>query len=173
MACTGHIRPGTALAQARPGPSRDNRRVRVPLRRLDPGLPVPRHAHQGDAGADLYAREPATLAPGERRLVPTGVAVAIPPGHVGLVTPRSGLAVRSGLGIVNTPGIVDSGYRGELSVALINHGDRPVEIARGDRIAQLVVVAVASIEFDEVDELDDTARGAGGFGSTGTRDTGP
>jgi dUTP pyrophosphatase len=134
---------------------------------------VPRHAHQGDAGADLYAREPVTLVPGERRLVPTGVAVAIPPGHVGLVTPRSGLAVRSGLGIVNTPGIVDSGYRGELSVALINHGDQPVEIARGDRIAQLVVVAVAAIEFEEVDELDDTARGAGGFGSTGTRDLVP
>jgi dUTP pyrophosphatase len=134
---------------------------------------VPRHAHEGDAGADLYAREPVTLSPGERRLVPTGVAVAIPAGHVGLVTPRSGLAVRSGIGIVNTPGIVDSGYRGELAVLLINHGDQPVAIERGDRIAQLVVVAVASIEFQEVDELGDTTRGAGGFGSTGTRDIVP
>ncbi len=143
------------------------------MHRLDPGLPVPRHAHEGDAGADLYAREPVTLSPGERRLVPTGVAVAIPAGHVGLVTPRSGLAVRSGIGIVNAPGIVDSGYRGELAVLLVNHGDQPVAIERGDRIAQLVVVAVASIEFEEVDELDDTTRGAGGFGSTGTRDIVP
>ncbi len=134
---------------------------------------MPRHAHAGDAGADLYAREPVTLAPGERRLVPTGVAVAIPPGYVGLVAPRSGLAVRAGLSIVNTPGIVDSGYRGELSVLLINHGDQPVTIDRGDRIAQLVVMAVSTVEFEEVDELDDTTRGGGGFGSTGTRDMAP
>jgi dUTP pyrophosphatase len=141
--------------------------VKVPLRRLDRELPVPRHAHPGDAGIDLYAREAATLAPGERRLVPTGIAVAIPEGFVGLVAPRSGLAIRSGVGIVNTPGIVDSGYRGELLVALINHGSAPVDIARGDRIAQLVVVAVSAIEFEEVDALDETGRGEGGFGSTG------
>jgi dUTP pyrophosphatase len=143
--------------------------VKVPLRRLDPELPIPRHAHEGDAGADLYAREAATLAPGERRLVPTGVAVAIPAGHVGLVTPRSGWAARSGVSIVNTPGIVDSGYRGELVVILINHGAVPVEIARGDRIAQLVVLPVVAVEFEVVDELDETGRGTGGFGSTGTR----
>ena len=149
--------------------SSDNRRVKVPLRRLDPDLPIPRHAHEGDAGVDLYAREPATLAAGERRLVPTGVAVAIPEGYVGLVAPRSGWAARSGMSIVNTPGIVDSGYRGELVVILINHGSVPVEIARGDRIAQLVVLPVVSVEFEVVDELDETGRGAGGFGSTGTR----
>jgi dUTP pyrophosphatase len=140
----------------------------VPLRRIDPDLPVPRPARPGDAGADLYSRESLSLAPGERRLVPTGVAVAIPKGHAGLVTPRSGLAARSGVGIVNTPGVVDSGYRGELLVALINHGSEPVAIARGDRIAQLLVVPVAVLEFEEVDELDASERGAGGFGSTGT-----
>ncbi len=108
------------------------------------------------------------LAPGERRLLPTGVAVAIPEGYVGLVSPRSGLALRLGLGIVNTPGVVDSGYRGELAIILVNHGSDPIEIARGDRIAQLVVVPVASVEFDPVEELDDSDRGAGGFGSTGS-----
>ncbi len=129
---------------------------------------MPRHARAGDAGADLYAREAAVLAPGERKLVPTGVAVAIPPGHAGLVTPRSGLAARSGIGIVNTPGIVDSGYRGELVVILVNLGSEPVEIRRGDRIAQLVVVAVAELEFEVVEELEASDRGHGGFGSTGS-----
>ena len=107
------------------------------------------------------------LGPGERRLVPTGVAVAIPEGHAGLVTPRSGLAARSGVGIVNAPGVVDSGYRGELAVALINHGSAPVAINRGDRIAQLLVVAIAAVEFAVVAELPPSPRGEGGFGSTG------
>ncbi len=142
--------------------------MQVPLRRLDPDLPVPRPAHPGDAGVDLYARVAVSLGPGERSLVPTGVAVAIPPGHAGLVTPRSGLATRSGIGIVNAPGVVDSGYRGELAVALVNHGSEPVHIQRGDRIAQLLVVAAADLEFVVVDELEESIRGESGFGSTGS-----
>lgn len=142
--------------------------MKVPLRRIDPDLPLPRHARPGDAGVDLYSRETLVLAPGERRLVPTGIAIAVPVGHAGLVTPRSGLAARSGIGIVNAPGVVDSGYRGELAVALINHGSEPVRIERGDRIAQLVVVPVAELEFEVVEELETSERGEGGFGSTGS-----
>lgn len=146
----------------------NNHPVRIPIRLLDPDLPLPRHARAGDAGVDLAAREDAVLAPGERRLVPTGVAVAIPPGFVGLVTPRSGLAARSGIGIVNSPGVVDSGYRGELVVILVNLGGERVEIHRGDRIAQLLVMPIETVEFEAVDALDDTDRGADGFGSTGS-----
>ena len=142
--------------------------MRIPLRRLAPGLPIPQHARPGDAGVDLHAREDATLAPGERRLVPTGVAVAIPEGYVGLVSPRSGLALRSGLSIVNTPGVVDSGYRGELAIILVNLGSAEVAIRRGDRIAQLVVLPVQTVEFDPVDALDESDRGPAGFGSTGS-----
>lgn len=141
--------------------------VRIPLLRLDPDLPMPRRAHEGDAGVDLHAREAARLQPGERVLVPTGVAVAIPDGYAGLVTPRSGLALRSGIGVVNAPGVVDSGYRGELAVILVNLGDSAVEIRRGDRIAQLLVVPVDAADFVEVTTLDDTDRGGGGFGSSG------
>jgi len=128
---------------------------------------MPRHAHDGDAGIDLFAREDVQIAPGEWLMAPTGIAVAIPRGYVGLVAPRSGLAARHGLGVVNGPGVVDSGYRGELKVILINHGTEPLSLQRGDRIAQLVVVPVADQEFVEVDELPGSARGAGGFGSTG------
>lgn len=117
---------------------------------------------------DLYARESFTLQPGERRLVPTGLAVAIPEGHAGLVVPRSGLALRHGVGVVNAPGLIDAGYRGELAVILVNHGQDAVSFERGERIAQLVVVAVTQPDLVEVDELAPTPRGDGGFGSTGT-----
>jgi dUTP pyrophosphatase len=140
---------------------------RVLVQRLDAGLPLPGRARPGDAGVDLYAAAPVTLAPGERATVGTGVAVAIPEGHAGLVTPRSGLAHRHGLGVVNAPGVVDSGYRGEIRVILVNHGADPVALSRGDRIAQLVVVPVAVGDLVEVAELPGSERGAGGFGSTG------
>lgn len=146
----------------------DNRIMRIPLQQLDPDLPVPAHALPGDAGVDLPAREAVVLAPGERRLVPTGFAVAIPEGYVGLVAPRSGLALRSGISIVNAPGVVDSGYRGELAIILVNLGREPVSIARGDRIAQLVVLPVAGVEFDVVETLESSDRGPAGFGSTGS-----
>lgn len=142
--------------------------MRIPLKRLDPDLPVPAHAHPGDGGVDLYAREPATLHPGERAIVPTGVAVAIPEGFAALVTPRSGLAARSGLGVVNSPGLVDSGYRGEIKAILVNLGSETIQIERGERIAQMVVVPVATQEYEIVDELPESSRGAGGFGSTGS-----
>jgi len=143
-------------------------RMRIPLKQLDPDLPVPAHAHPGDGGVDLCARESVTLAPGERGVIPTGVAVAIPLGYAGLVTPRSGLASRQGIGVVNGPGLVDAGYRGEIKVILVNHGQERVDIERGDRIAQLVVVAVAQQEFQVVDELPPSTRGADGLGSTGS-----
>lgn len=140
----------------------------IQLKRLDPDLPMPRRAHRGDAGADLYAAESVTIAPGERVLVGTGIAIALPLGMVGLIHPRSGLAARQGLSIVNTPGTVDADYRGELKVCLINLDPRePIEINRGDRIAQLVVQRVELVDFEEVAELDQTVRGAGGYGSTG------
>lgn len=141
----------------------------IRVKRLDPGLPLPMRAHTGDAGADLYAAEGVTLQPGERALVGTGLAIALPIGTVGLIHPRSGLAAKHGLTVVNAPGTVDAEYRGELKVCLLNTDLRePVEITRGMRIAQLVVQRVELVEFAEVDELDDTARGAGGYGSTGT-----
>jgi dUTP pyrophosphatase len=140
----------------------------VPLRRLDPDLPVPSYAHDGDAGADLHAATDVVLAPGERSLVPTGVALALPEGYVGLVHPRSGLAARHGVTIVNAPGTVDAGYRGEVLVNLVNLDPRePFSVRRGDRIAQLVVQQVARAEFIEVDSLEDTSRGDTGHGSSG------
>jgi len=141
--------------------------MQIPLKRLDGELPAPAHAHPGDGGVDLRAAAPARLEPGERARVPTGVAVAIPEGHAGLVVPRSGLANRHGIGVVNAPGLIDSGYRGEIAVILVNHGSESVEVERGDRIAQLVVIPVVDQEFVEVDELPPSARGEGGFGSTG------
>jgi dUTP pyrophosphatase len=140
----------------------------VPLKRIDPDLPLPAYAHPGDAGADLVAAESVELAPGERRLVRTGVAIALPDGHVGLVNPRSGLAARLGVTVLNAPGTVDAGYRGEILVNLVNH-DRvtTAKISRGDRIAQLVVQRVERANFVVVDELPETPRGAGGHGSTG------
>ena len=137
--------------------------------RLDPDLPLPSYSHPGDAGADLHTTVDVTLAPGERALVPTGLSIALPDGFVALVHPRSGLAARHGLSIVNTPGTVDAGYRGEIKVMLINHD--PVEtvtLARGDRIAQLVVQRFERARFVEVGVLPDSVRGAGGYGSTGT-----
>ncbi|MBF6175113.1 dUTP diphosphatase [Nocardia blacklockiae] len=140
----------------------------IPLLRLDPGIPVPTRAHAGDAGVDLCTTEDVILEPGERVLVGTGIAVALPIGTVGLIHPRSGLAAKTGLSIVNTPGTVDAGYRGEIKVCLINHDPRTrIELRRGDRIAQLLVQRVELVDFVEVGELDDTARGAGGYGSSG------
>jgi dUTP pyrophosphatase len=129
---------------------------------------MPGRAHDGDAGADLRCAVAVRLDPGERALVPTGVAVAIPDGYAGLVAPRSGLAARLGLGVVNAPGVVDAGYRGEIKVILVNHGSEPVSLERGERVAQLLVVPVAAVDFLEVDELPGSSRGEGGFGSTGT-----
>jgi dUTP pyrophosphatase len=140
----------------------------VAVVRLDRGLPLPAYAHPGDAGADLMTTVDIALAPGERALVPTGIAIAIPPGYVALVHPRSGLAARHGLSIVNAPGTVDAGYRGEIKVLLVNHDPtEPVELRRGDRIAQLVFQRVEQAVFTEVDALPESVRGAGGYGSTG------
>lgn len=142
--------------------------LEVSLVRLDPDLPVPAYAHPGDAGADLHAAVDLRLAPGERALVPTGVAIALPDGFVALVHPRSGLAARHGVSIVNTPGTVDAGYRGEIKVLLINLDPaEPVELRRGDRIAQLVIQRVERARFVEVEVLPDSVRGTGGYGSTG------
>lgn len=142
--------------------------VRVLLMQLDPDLPPPGYAHDGDAGADLRSTVDLRLLPGERALVPTGVAIALPPGFAAFVHPRSGLAVRHGLGMVNAPGTIDAGYRGEIKVNLVNHDPTdPVSISRGDRIAQLVVQRVWRADFEVVDELPESARGGAGFGSTG------
>ena len=136
--------------------------------RLDRQLPIPTTAHIGDAAVDLHARVDVVLNPGERSAVPTGLAVAIPPGHAGFVLPRSGHAIRQGLSVVNAPGLIDSGYRGEIAVILINHGDGEISFSRGERIAQLMVLPVPEIAWQEVESLDETDRGEGGFGSTGT-----
>ena len=142
--------------------------VQVLIEQLDADLPTPSYAHPGDAGADLYAAETVTLAPGERRLVRTGIAIALPDGYAAFVHPRSGLSVRSGIGMVNAPGTIDSAYRGEISVNLINHDPASaVTLTRGDRIAQLVVQEVARARFVPVQALPGTHRGTGGFGSTG------
>ncbi|WP_322751012.1 MULTISPECIES: dUTP diphosphatase [unclassified Frankia] len=140
----------------------------VLVQRLDPDLPLPAYAHAGDAGADLVAARDVTLAPGERTMVGTGIAVALPEGYAAFVHPRSGLAARHGVSIVNAPGTVDAGYRGEINVLLVNTDLRqPVHLRRGDRIAQLVVQRVERAAFREVAELPETVRGTGGFGSTG------
>jgi dUTP pyrophosphatase len=142
--------------------------VEVQVRRLTPAVPLPAYAHPGDAGADLYTTVDVRLEPGERALVPTGIALALPEGYVALVHPRSGLAARCCLSIVNTPGTVDAGYRGEVKVLLINLDPaRPVELSTGDRIAQLVLQRVEHARFREVDVLPESSRGAGGYGSTG------
>ena len=141
----------------------------LPVLRLDPDLPLPAHARAGDAGADLVAREGVVLrAGGGRAMVPAGVAVAIPEGYAGLVLPRSGLAARHGVTVVNSPGLVDAGYRGELTVAMLNTDpSTDYEVHRGDRIAQLVIVAVEEVRFVVVDELPASERGSGGFGHSG------
>ncbi|NYD59299.1 dUTP pyrophosphatase [Nocardioides marinisabuli] len=140
----------------------------VQVVRLDADLPLPSYAHPGDAGADLLTTVDVRLEPGERALVPTGIAIALPAGYVALVHPRSGLAARHGVSIVNTPGTVDAGYRGEVKVLLVNLDPRePVELRRGDRVAQLVVQRVERARFVEVAALPSSLRGDGGYGSTG------
>ena len=153
---------GDAVTEPQPDP------VPVAVHRLDPALPPLTYAHEGDAGADLHAAADVELKPGERALVPTGVAIALPWGYVGLVHPRSGLAAKLGVTVLNAPGTVDAGYRGEILVNLVNHDPRtPALIRRGDRIAQLVVQRVERADFVEVAQLPASARGAGGHGSTG------
>lgn len=145
--------------------------VDVLLTRLDPGLPIPTYAHPDDAGVDLLCTSDVVLAPGERAVVGTGIAVALPVGHAGFVHPRSGLAARVGLSVVNTPGTIDAGYRGEIRICLINHDLRDeLRLRRGDRIAQLVVQRVEQVRFVEVRELPGSGRGSGGYGSTGGYD---
>lgn len=139
----------------------------LPVKRLHPSATLPASAHPGDAGLDLTSVADVKLEPGERAIVPTGIAVAIPAGYAGYVQPRSGLAAKQGIGIVNSPGLIDSGYRGEVKVILINLGSEPVSIEQGDRIAQLVILAVPPVTVIDVDTLPDTERGDAGFGSTG------
>lgn len=143
-------------------------RIDLPVKRLDPTVELPTYAYEGDAGLDLRSNEDVTLAPHERRLVSTGLAIAIPEGYAGFVQPRSGLALREGLSMANTPGLIDSHYRGELKVCAVNlDAERPIHIERGERIAQLVIQRVPVVSLVEVDELDETDRGTGGFGSSG------
>lgn len=142
--------------------------MRLPVKRIDPDLPLPSYAHEGDAGLDLYSSQDVVLQPFERALVGTGIAVAIPPGHAGFVQPRSGRALKDGLSLPNTPGLIDSHYRGEVKVIVVNLDPvQPLRISRGERIAQLVVQPVATCDPVDVDELDQTLRGEGGFGSSG------
>ncbi|MDX1469168.1 MAG: dUTP diphosphatase [Acidimicrobiia bacterium] len=141
--------------------------IQVTFQRLDSDLPMPTKAHIGDAAVDLHSRIDVTLGPGERAAAPTGLAMAIPEGYAGLVLPRSGHAKSHGIGVVNAPGLIDPGYRGEIQVLLINHGSETVRFSRGDRIAQLAIVEMPSIEWVESDWLSETTRGKGGFGSTG------
>lgn len=142
--------------------------MRLPVRRLDARAVLPTRAHEGDAGLDLYALEPAVLGPGERASITTGVALEIPPGHAGLVLPRSGLALRHGIALVNAPGLIDPGYRGEVRVLLLNTDrSEPFEVSAGDRIAQLLVVRAELGTPVEVEELSSSQRAAGGFGSSG------
>jgi len=142
--------------------------VQVLITRLDPGVPLPNYAKGGDAGADIVTAVDITLAPGERALVPTGISIALPDGYVALVHPRSGLAIKHGVTMVNSPGTVDAGYRGELKLILINHDPKEsVSFKRGDRVAQLVIQQVERAEFVEVQELPGSGRGTDGFGSTG------
>lgn len=142
--------------------------IDLPIRRLDSTVDLPAYAYEGDAGLDLRASEDVTLHPFERRLVPTGLAIAIPEGYAGFVQPRSGLALREGLSMANTPGLIDAHYRGELKVCAINLDPaNDIHIERGERIAQLVIQRVPTVHLVEVDQLDETDRGAGGFGSSG------
>ena len=144
--------------------------MQLPIKRLDSGLPLPTYAHDGDAGLDLLSAIDCVIAPRARMLVPTGVAVAIPEGFAGFVQPRSGRALRDGLSFANSPGLIDAHYRGEIKVIAVNlDTETPIQIARGDKIAQLVIERVERVALAEVDDLGDTARGEGGFGSTGHR----
>jgi dUTP diphosphatase len=144
--------------------------MELPFRRLDPDVELPKRARAGDAGLDLAANADAVVGPGERALIPTGLAVAIPEGHAGLVLPRSGLASRQGLTLANAPGLIDAGYRGEVTIAVVNlDRGEPVEIRKGDRIAQLVIVPFAEAIPTEAEDLPASERAEGGFGSTGSR----
>ena len=145
--------------------------IELQIKLLDEDLPMPRYQHEGDAGLDLPSRVDFVLEPGARAMIPTGIAVAIPPGYAGFVLPRSGLASRHGIALVNSPGLVDAGYRGEMAIVMINTDKRePFHIKRGDRIAQLVIQRVEEVKLVRVDELGNTSRGEGGFGSTGRSD---
>ncbi len=166
--------PAPSWPEATPGPASTlvdvvaDDVVKVEVRRLDPELPLPAYARPGDAGADLRARFDVTIPAGGRALVPTGLALAIPEGYAGFVQPRSGLALRHGVTVLNAPGLIDAGYRDELMVLLVNTDPiRPYEVRRGDRVAQLVLKAVAQAEFVAVDELPSSERGLGGFGHSG------
>ena len=142
--------------------------MKVLVTRLDPNLPLPTYAKPGDAGADLYSRIDIELSPMQRALVPTGLAIALPPGYAGFLHPRSGRAAKEGLSMVNAPGTIDAGYRGEIQVILINlDGEKKISIKRGERIAQLVIKEVSQAEFVEVEQLPGTSRGEAGFGSSG------
>jgi dUTP diphosphatase len=142
--------------------------LNIPFRRLNEAARAPARAHADDAGYDLHAAEATTIEAGERASVGTGLAIAIPEGHAGLVLPRSGLAAKHGIALVNAPGLIDAGYRGEVRVLLLNTDrEAPFQIEAGDRIAQLVVVAIASAQFSEFQELPESGRAQGGFGSTG------
>jgi dUTP pyrophosphatase len=142
--------------------------LNVLIKRVDPSVPLPTYAKGGDAGADLVTTKDFTLAPGERALIPTGISIALPDGYVALVHPRSGLAIKHGVTLVNTPGTIDAGYRGEIACIMINHDPKEsISFAKGARIAQLVIQKVERANFIEVDELPGSGRGSGGFGSTG------
>ena len=142
--------------------------LKVLIKRIDPTVPLPTYAKGGDAGADLVTTKDFTLAPGERALIPTGISIALPDGYVALVHPRSGLAIKHGLTLVNTPGTIDAGYRGEIACILINHDSKEtVSFVKGDRIAQLIIQKVERADFVEVEELPGSGRGSGGFGSSG------
>ncbi|TET53877.1 MAG: dUTP diphosphatase [Actinobacteria bacterium] len=142
--------------------------MKIKIKRLDKDLPLPKYAHQGDAGCDLFSTIDKEINPNERALISTGIAVSIPQGYAAFVQPRSGLAVKHGISIVNTPGLIDSHYRGEIKVIIINTDPQAsFVLKKGDKIAQMVIQKVENAEFEEVEELDKTERGAGGFGSTG------
>lgn len=143
-------------------------RISLPIKKLDPEVELPQYAYEGDAGLDLRSNEDVVLAPFERRLIATGLAIAIPEGYAGFVQPRSGLALREGLSMANTPGLIDAHYRGELKVVAVNlDAKNPITISKGERIAQLVIQKVPVVDLVEVEELDETDRGEGGFGSSG------
>ncbi len=142
--------------------------IKLRIKLLDKTLKMPRYAHRGDAGIDLCSRIDCTLEPLQRMLVPTGIKVAIPDGYAGFIQPKSGLAIKRGIGLINSPGLIDSGYRGEVCAILINlDGDNSFEIKKGDKICQMVIQRIEEVEIQEVEELDLTSRGIGGFGSTG------
>lgn len=144
--------------------------ISLPIKRLDPSVELPSYAYEGDAGLDLRANEDVDLAPFERKLISTGLAIAIPDGYAGFVQPRSGMALKRGLSMANTPGLIDAHYRGELKVCAVNlDANETIHIEKGERIAQLVIQEVPVVKLVEVDELDETDRGAGGFGSSGVQ----